>query len=229
MMKITRMVLLLLLACNGVDHEGTDGESGPPGQKGDPGQKGEMGLPGSAVIHDGSRIQARYITTQDGYKMEYGLWDKQRNEACQWVKVDDQIKCLPSFVSVSVTGAPSEFGFLDSDCKTAVYLPNKGQAPDLNACPFNGPTRYAFVNYGAAPAPFCAIPLWASWLFPQLSTKTGNLFTLGPIQTISGTPPTFYFFIPPSTCQSFPVTPTFYYPLTAVNFLEFAEGKISNP
>lgn len=203
---------------------GQDGKEGPPGP---PGPMGEKGDPSFSVTHDGYRISTRYITTNDGYQMPYGLFDKQRGEPCDWVKVDDNIKCLPAFIQFSI--ASTELGFLDSDCKMPVYIPRAGQAPNLNFCPFNGPIKYVLAN-GVTGYDFCPIPLWNTLSFPEFKTKSATLFSLGPIVTVSGRLD-FYFLTStsPNKCQNYPVMPAFYYPLTPIDPSEFADGKIKNP
>lgn len=226
LLSIALFTTLLCLCNSGDGMPGGDGEQGPPGQQG---PAGPQGPPGMSVEHDGNRIKARYITTSDGYKMELGLWDAQRAESCYWVRLDNTLRCMPSFwtgyTGVGIGG--EEITYLDDKCKTPIYIP--AQAPDLNLCPYDGVTKYILISDGSTFPTFCAAPSWNANTIPEIPTKTSNFFSLGAVQVFGSPRPNLYCLSSTSMCQPCNPSRTFYYPLTKIEFTEFAEGTISNP
>ncbi len=217
-MKLLSIALFTTLLCfcnSGDGMSGGDGEKGPPGQQG---PIGPQGPPGMSVEHDGDRIKARYITTSDGYKMEYGLWDSQKNEPCYWVQVDDKFLCLPSFISW-IYYNNDNFHFSDFGCTSFVYVPKNEQ--DLEQCSPIGPIHYMIGSLNSTIPTYCAYP--NSQYFLQISTKTEFIFSLGPIQKSTMPELQLYDYdIASHSCRP-GLTTKSYYPLIRTNFSEFVE------
>lgn len=228
LLSITLFTILLCFCNSGDGMSGGDGEQGPPGSPGQQGPTGPQGPPGMSVEHDGNRIKARYITTSDGYKMQNGLWDSQRNEPCNWGKVNNQFRCLPSFLSdyTDTTGGTGGIIYLDDKCQIPIYV--APTVPTLVCDPFSDPIKYVLIAKDATPQPqFCASIVKAYNPFPTISPKIETLYTLGPVKLVSDSPG--FYTSSSSMCYGYLPRVLFYYPLTRIEFTEFAEGMISNP
>jgi len=88
---MTRYLLTLLcLSCAPID-----GTAGIPGPQGPPGPMGAMGAPGMSGGVSGSRIGIQFMTTPDGMRLAWGLYDGQRMEECSMQAIDGRYFCLP--------------------------------------------------------------------------------------------------------------------------------------
>ena len=215
---------ILLTHCDSQDGSlGIDGNQGKMGDQGPPGPPGPQGPPGMPGEHDGNRIKARYVTTTDGYRMEYGLWDSKRNEPCYWLRSNDNFLCLPSFAP----DTDQMIVYLDSSCTKLVYV---GRA-NLTTCPIDGSIKYILIGQDAeflSGAPFCASPVHTYWR--MISTATQTLFSVSSTSTGSST---YFYHKPrpenPGLCSQITGRAGPHYELTKIEFTEFAEGKILNP
>ena len=220
-MKLLSITLFAALLCFCGPEDGMSGEDGGQGPQGVPGPQGPagpQGPPGISGEHDGNRIKARYITTTDGYKMVYGLWDSQKKEPCYWIQVDDKFLCLPSFISW-IYHNNDNFHFSDFGCTAFVYAPKNEQ--DLDQCSSIGSIHYMIGSLNSTIPNYCAYP--NSQYFFRISTKTEFIFLLGPIQKATG--PGFQLYdydIASHSCRP-GITTKAYYPLLKANFFEFAE------
>lgn len=215
--------ILFTLSTHCGSHDGMSGMDGTPGPMGEQGPQGPQGPPGTPIEHDGTRIKVRYITTRDGYKMEYGLLDSKRNEPCYWLRSNDKFLCLPSFAP----DGDQMLVYLDGACTKLVYV---GRS-NLITCPIDGGVKYVLTGQDAeflSGVPFCASPIHTYW--HEISTTSQTLFSVG--STPAGSSSYFYHRPRPENpalCTQVAGLSGTYYEITKIEFTEFVEATISSP
>lgn len=136
---------------------GPQGAAGPQGPEGPAGVAGKDGEAADTVNRGGSRLRARYLTTDDGARQLTGFYDEELEERCTFARGADEyapgeaavMRCYP--VDAQRIGSPSPnayTAFADPDCKIRVVsIASSGSNGDQA---YDG-QRYA-MNRGGLPS-----------------------------------------------------------------------------